>query len=126
MALINRERMAGPARSPQGQQQGPVGGEQPQAGAYRHNAPQMARVQAQGMPQQPPQSQGPQVPPPPQPQQEFNTRLPQDQGEPNVNSIFRARSMQQAFVAAGQEIQKTFKIDRKFVDLKKFSGVATD
>ena len=34
--------------------------------------------------------------------------------------------MQQAFVNGGQDILKTFKIDRKSVDIKKFSGVAAD
>ena len=34
--------------------------------------------------------------------------------------------MQQAVVAGGQDILDTFKVDRKFVDLNKFSGVATD
>ena len=34
--------------------------------------------------------------------------------------------MQQASVAGGQDILKTFKIDRKFVDLNNFPGVATD
>ena len=82
--------------------------------------------QAPGMPQHPPQWQGPQVPPPPQPSQGFNMRLPHDDVEPNANSIFRARGMQQAFVAGGQDILICFKIDRKFVDLKKFSGIGPD
>ena len=114
---------------------------QPQAGAYPYNAPQAARDQQPGMPQyapqnaqgqppgvpqQPSQWQGAPVPPPPQPTWDFNTRLPGDDAEPNVNSIFRAPGMQQTFVAGGQDVLKTSKIDRKFVDLKKISGVAAD
>ena len=78
------------------------------------------------MPQHPPQWQGAPVPPPPQPNQEFNTRLPGENAEPNVNFVFKAWGMQEPFVAGGQDILKTFKIDRKFVDLGKFSGVAVD
>ena len=52
---IIREGVAGPARSPQGQQEGPGGGGQPQAGAYPHNVPQMARDPMKGIPQHLPQ-----------------------------------------------------------------------
>ena len=41
-----------------------------------------------------------------------------------MKSIFRALGMKQAFVAGGQDIPKTFKVDRKFIDLKKVSGMA--
>ena len=78
------------------------------------------------MTQQPPQWQGAPAMPPPQPSQDFNTRLPGDGAEPNVNSLFRARGMQQPCVAGGQDILKTIKIDRTFVDLKKLSGAAAD
>ena len=145
---IIREGVAGPNRSPQGvgpqgQRQGPDGGAQPQAAAYPNNAPQAARDHQQpgmpqyapqhahgqqpGMPQQPPQWQGAPVPPTPQTNQDFNTRLPGDGAEtPNVNSCCRARGIQQPFVAGGQDILKTFKIDRNVVDLQKFSGLAAD
>ena len=136
-----REGVAEPNRSPQEQRQGPDGGAQPQAGAYPNNAPQAARDQQPGMPQyapqnaqgqqpgmpqQPPQWQGAPVPPPPQPNQDFNTRVPGDDDEPNVNSMLRARGLQEPSVAGGQDILKAFKIDRTFVDPEKISGVAAD
>ena len=88
--------------------------------------PQAPRDQQPGMPQHPPQWQGAPVPPPPQPNQDFNTRVPGDDAELNVNSIFRARGMQKPFVAGGQDILNTFKIDSEFIDLKQLSGAAAD